>query len=415
MREERTFGLAGALHLPERIAAMAHGFHLIQRADVGKQRDFLAVQRGHAQSDIIGRTEQAAKLGGGDEGFADMLAQAAHVAEAEAHRQHAVGFALQCAGPRGPLHIDGTHAQAVALCIFHQHGRRVETHRLVIEDGGGECSEVLHLEICRGIGDERKAGSVRFGESVKREGADGLDDFVLRARREAVGGHAAPQLAFEILHALPGAAHAHGAAQLFSLRSAEVGNGHGHAQQLLLKKRYAESTLEYWFERRMRIGDRFLFLAAAHVRMHHFADDGTGTNDGYLHDKIVKIFRAITRQRGHLRTAFDLEHADRVCALDYFVDFGVFGQLREVNRVAVVLRDEGEAILEYGHHAEAEQIDLDDSKVGAVFLVPLHDSAAGHGGAFQRDYIVELALADNHAAGVLAEVARQVLQAHAQL
>ena len=42
------------------------------------------------------------------------------------------------------------------------------------------------------------------------------------------------------------------------------------------------------------------------------------------------------------------------------------------------------AVLEHGHHAEAEQIDLDDAQIGAIVLVPLDDDAARHGGGFQR-------------------------------
>jgi hypothetical protein len=71
------------------------------------------------------------------------------------------------------------------------------------------------------------------------------------------------------------------------------------------------------------------------------------------------------------------------------------------------------AVFEYGHHAEAEQVDLDEAHVGAVFLVPLDDGAAGHGGALEGDDAVEHAGADDHAAGVLAEMAGQVLHAHA--
>ena len=61
---------------------------------------------------------------------------------------------------------------------------------------------------------------------------------------------------------------------------------------------------------------------------------------------------------------------------------------------------------------EAEQIHLDDAHVGAVVLVPLDDDAAGHAGGLERHDRVELALADHHAAGVLAEMPRQILDAH---
>ena len=80
-----------------------------------------------------------------------------------------------------------------------------------------------------------------------------------------------------------------------------------------------------------------------------------------------------------------------------------------------MLGDQLQAILEHGHHAQAEQVHLDDAEIGAVLLVPLHHGAAGHGGALQRHHVIQLPLADHHAAGVLAEMTRQVLDAHAQL
>ena len=44
----------------------------------------------------------------------------------------------------------------------------------------------------------------------------------------------------------------------------------------------------------------------------------------------------------------------------------------------------------------------------------MHDDAAGHGGGFEGDDGIELSLADNHAAGVLAEMARHILYGDAQ-
>src|SRR5436309_14643299 len=52
-------------------------------------------------------------------------------------------------------------------------------------------------------------------------------------------------------------------------------------------------------------------------------------------------------------------------------------------------------ILNDGHHAEAEQIDLDDAHVGAIVPVPLHDDAARHAGVFERHYRIELSSADD--------------------
>ena len=105
-------------------------------------------------------------------------------------------------------------------------------------------------------------------------------------------GHAGAKAAFEIAHALHGAAHADGAAELFSLRAGEAGNDHGHAQKLLLKERHAEGSLEHGLEQRVRVGDFFLSLTAAHVGMHHFADDGAGADDGDLDDDVVEAASA---------------------------------------------------------------------------------------------------------------------------
>ena len=80
---------------------------------------------------------------------------------------------------------------------------------------------------------------------------------------DAVGGHAAAQLAFQILHARHGAAHADGAAQLFGFAAGEVGDDHRHADELLLKERNAEGALEHGLQQRMRVRDRLPCRAAA--------------------------------------------------------------------------------------------------------------------------------------------------------
>ena len=98
--------------------------------------------------------------------------------------------------------------------------------------------------------------------------------------------------------------------------------------------------------------------------------------------------------------------------------------MREIEVAASAVRTSGsciarvhqlDGILQHRHHAESEQIHLDDAHVGAVVLVPLDDDAAGHGGGLERHDGIELALADDHAAGMLPEVARQVLDAQPQL
>src|SRR5579863_2351447 len=165
----------------------------------------------------------------------------------------------------------------------------------------------------------------------------------------------------------------------------------------------------------MRISDFFFSLTALQKRIHHLSDDGPGADDRDLHHDVVEAYGPKARQAGHLRSAFDLEHSYGVGLLQGGIDLLVIlWKMGEVNFFVIVIVDKFDGILEYGHHAESEQIDFDDAHVGAIFFVPLHDDAAGHRSRFERDDGIELSLADDHAAGVLAEMAGHVLHSEAE-
>ena len=66
-----------------------------------------------------------------------------------------------------------------------------------------------------------------------------------------------------------------------------------------------------------------------------------------------------------------------------------------------------ERILHDRHHAEAEQVHLHDAEILAIVLVPLRDDAARHRRVLQRHERAQFVLANDHAAGVLPEMARQ--------
>ena len=89
----------------------------------------------------------------------------------------------------------------------------------------------------------------------------------------------------------------------------------------------------------MRVGDLFPSLPSPHVRVHHLPDDRAWPNDGNLDNEIVKLLRAIPRQRCHLRATLHLKHADGVCLLQHFVDVLIFRQLGQIDSVAVVLAE----------------------------------------------------------------------------
>ena len=152
------------------------------------------------------------------------------------------------------------------------------------------------------------------GVRLPRVGADG------------VGGHAAAQAGFQLLHAGQGAAIADGAAQLFGFTAREAGHDHRHADQLLLKQRNAQGAPEHQLQQRMVVGDRLESLAALHVGIHHVTDDGAGADDGYLHHEVVKAGGMIARQGRHLGAALDLKHADGVGLLQGAVGGRIVGR-----------------------------------------------------------------------------------------
>ena len=89
--------------------------------------------------------------------------------------------------------------------------------------------------------------------------------------------------------------------------------------------------------------------------------------------------------------------------------------MRQVHLIAIMIADQIDGILDHCHHSQAQQIDLDDSHIGAIIFVPLHDHTAGHGRRLERNHGIELSLADHHAARMLAQVTRQVLNSEIQL
>ncbi len=82
-----------------------------------------------------------------------------------------------------------------------------------------------------------------------------------------------------------------------------------------------------------------LSLPAPHVGVHHLANDGSGPDDGDLHNQVVKTLRTIAWQRSHLRAAFNLEHAHGIGLLQGAIDFLILRQLCQIGALTIVLRE----------------------------------------------------------------------------
>ena len=110
----------------------------------------------------------------------------------------------------------------------------------------------------------------------------------------------------------------------------------------------------------------------------------------------------------HLRAALDLERPDRVRALDVVVDrLVVEGDAREVDHLVVRACDLLDAVLDRREHPEAEEVDLEEPRVGARVLVPLAELTPGHRGRLHGDELDQRPRRDDHPARVLRNVARE--------
>src|SRR5579859_3449274 len=353
-----------------------------------------------------------------DNFFGDFGAQAFDEAQAESQSQALSVFLLKLferAKPVRASHVNGPDFQAVPLGIFDNCCGMIKTHRLIVQQGSSESAEVVAFQIGAGVGEKRETRGMRFRKSIERERSDGLDYFLLNFGSDSVFFHAAAKLYFDVFHARFGAFKTKGATQFLRFASREASGDHGHAQELFLKKRHAQRARENGFERWVKAFHRFASLAAFQIRMNHFANDRPGPNDRDLHHNVVKAFWSQTRQAGHLRAAFDLKHAHGVRFLQSIVNSRIIRrQTAEVNFPAIIFANDFQRIFQYSHHAQAEQIDFNNAHVGAIFFIPLHDDAAGHGRGFQRHNRIELALANDHSSGMLAQMTRQVLNGKAK-
>src|SRR5215217_1815521 len=108
----------------------------------------------------------------------------------------------------------GADAQAVPAGVLDERGRRVETHRLAIEQRAEKLRRAVDFEPRARIREDGERDSVALGKAVEREGAAGEDDALDRLLGYAFFLHAPAQAGGDFGHALGAAMKAQCAAQL---------------------------------------------------------------------------------------------------------------------------------------------------------------------------------------------------------
>ena len=124
--------------------------------------------------------------------------------------------------------------------------------------------------------------------------------------------------------------------------------------------------------------------------MNHITLDRAGADDRNLNHEVVESRRRHERDRRHLRSALDLEYAERVGLADHRVGGRVLGRdCRQVERHALVVLKELERAPHAAEHSESEHIDLHEAERVDVVLVPFDHLPVVHRGRLNRHQFVE--------------------------
>ena len=191
----------------------------------------------------------------------------------------------------------------MAARVLHERVRRVEAHRLGVEQRGAERGRVPALQPRRRVDEVGEAHRVALGEAVAGEGGQLLPDDLDDVGADAALGRPVGEALVEPLHPLVAALRAHGLPEHVGLAGAEAAHVDGHLHELLLEQRHAERLLQRRLQQRVEVGDLLQPVATADVRVHRPALDRPGPDERHLHDEVVELPRSQPRERGHLGPA----------------------------------------------------------------------------------------------------------------
>ncbi len=234
--------------------------------------------------------------------------QTAHVAEPDAHRVRrrvgvppglrvpdrsgAGGARLERAVAARRVDARAEHLHAVTHRVAHDRVRRVEAHRLRVEQRARELGRVVQLHPRARVHEVGEAHRVALGEAEVGERLELVGDLLGRLAGDPPLGHPVHEPVAHRGHARLRALRAHRLAQLVGLAGAEARGVDRDLHELLLEQRHAERLLEAALEDRVRVGDRLLAVAPPQVRVHRAALDRAGADERDLDHEVVEGARA---------------------------------------------------------------------------------------------------------------------------
>src|SRR4029450_5249973 len=354
--------------------------------------------------------EEAVFVPLGDERLRVVLPDGRDVFEADADGRrttldHALGLA--------DVDVGRQDVDSAPLRVADEGRRRIEAHRLLVQERAQELRRVVVPEPLRLVREQAEGRRVRLREAEAGEADELVEDAVGNVRVDAVRGRARDEALAERLERVVAPFAAHRAPQPFGLADGEACEGHRHLEHLVLEDDDSEGGAERLAQElvvdRPDVGGVVAeLLARVDVRVHGLALDRPGPDERDLDGEVVQVRRQRAPEALHLRAALDLERAHGVGALDLGEDVGIVeGDAREVDDLVPRARDLVDTVLDRREHPEPEQVDLQEAGIRARVLVPLAELPAGHRRRLYRDDLDERARRDDHPARVLRDVTRE--------
>ena len=146
--------------------------------------------------------------------------------------------------PRG-IDADRAYLDPMILRVPNDLGRRIEAHRLAVQQGRAEDLRMPAFQPCGGIGDQRERGCVAFGKAVGAEALELPKGLLGELELVAVRHHAGDQLVPERRHPAGELEGRHRLAQHVGFARREAGAFDGDPHRLLLEQRHAERLAEH--------------------------------------------------------------------------------------------------------------------------------------------------------------------------
>ena len=264
------------------------------------------------------------------------------------------------------------------FCIADQHGGWPEAHRLIVEQRAEKSGGVIAFQPGALVHNHRECRGVAFREGVAAEGAqlveDGSGDGIANPLCLRAGYKGIVQLRDGLIRAL----RSERAPQLLPLAGGKAGQIARDLQHLLLKQDDAQSFRKRTFKQRMCVGYWLQPLAAAQIGMHHIPLQWPGPDERNRHDQIIKALWLEARQHLRLCPRFDLEYPDGVRTLRSVANTAGSSKVSRSRSGAapVVVPHQIDRLGERGQHAQAQDIDLDQTSLLQRILIPLRRPCA---------------------------------------